>query len=228
MTWFPQNKHREGRIQTLIQQLTIFCIHNFILGLQRNKVPSFTIILPHLIRRYITAALGTDCKITNNTLQGNYQENTWYDHQHCTIKEFCRNMTFAAELRKWMVLNKLSPSWWWLSSPSSCQALRHVACYGFMQFLFGLGLYAIISFGILLFSILPICWRWQPSGTLRRIGSQKLTDVSEVRTASIIRVMMEAVSTSEMSVNFYQTTRRSVPEGCHLYTHRRDNVKSHL
>jgi hypothetical protein len=28
--------------------------------------------------------------------------------------------------------------------------------------------------------------------------------------------MMEAVRTSEMSVNFYETTRRNIPEGCNL------------
>jgi hypothetical protein len=31
-----------------------------------------------------------------------------------------------------------------------------------------------------------------------------------------IALMMEAVSTLETSVNFYDTTRRSIPEGCHL------------
>jgi hypothetical protein len=48
--------------------------------------------------------------------------------------------------------------------------------------------------------------------------------------ASIIRaligVMMEAASTSETSVNFYQTTRRYNPEDSHLQTHRRENLKS--
>jgi hypothetical protein len=39
-----------------------------------------------------------------------------------------------------------------------------------------------------------------------------LTDVSEVLTAAIIALMMEAVSTSEKSVNFYETTRRNIPE----------------
>jgi ribosomal protein S15P/S13E len=34
--------------------------------------------------------------------------------------------------------------------------------------------------------------------------------------------------TSETSVNFHNTTRRNIPEDCHLYTHRRENVKSHL
>jgi hypothetical protein len=35
---------------------------------------------------------------------------------------------------------------------------------------------------------------------------------------------MEAVSTSEMSVNFYQTTRHN-PEDSHLHTHRRENLE---
>jgi hypothetical protein len=42
---------------------------------------------------------------------------------------------------------------------------------------------------------------------LRRVVWKKFTDVSEVFTASVIRamsaLMMEAVSTSETSVNFY-------------------------
>jgi hypothetical protein len=43
------------------------------------------------------------------------------------------------------------------------------------------------------------------------------TDVSEVLTASIIRaIMMEAASTYETSVNFYQTTRRNIPEDGHF------------
>jgi hypothetical protein len=40
----------------------------------------------------------------------------------------------------------------------------------------------------------------------------ELTDVSEVRTASvIIALMMEAVRTSEMSVHFNVTTQRYIP-----------------
>jgi hypothetical protein len=39
--------------------------------------------------------------------------------------------------------------------------------------------------------------------------------------------MMEAVRTSEMLVNFYQTTRRYNPEDSHLRTHRRENLKSY-
>jgi hypothetical protein len=58
---------------------------------------------------------------------------------------------------------------------------------------------------------------WQPSGILRRVVTSYLTDVSEVRTASAL--MMEAVRPSETSVNFYETTRRNISEGCHLHTH---------
>jgi hypothetical protein len=52
-------------------------------------------------------------------------------------------------------------------------------------------------------------WRWLYSGLLRRVFWQKFTDVSEVLPASIIRaiaLMMEAASTSQTSVNSYQTT----------------------
>jgi hypothetical protein len=34
-----------------------------------------------------------------------------------------------------------------------------------------------------------------------------------------IALMMEAVSTSETSVDFYHTMRRSIPEDSHVYTH---------
>jgi hypothetical protein len=37
---------------------------------------------------------------------------------------------------------------------------------------------------------------------------------------------MEAVRTSETSVNYY-TSRRNIPEGCHLHTRHRKDLKSH-
>jgi hypothetical protein len=43
-----------------------------------------------------------------------------------------------------------------------------------------------------------------------------VVDISEMFSASIIALMMEAVSTSETSVKFYQTTRRNNPEDSHL------------
>jgi hypothetical protein len=39
--------------------------------------------------------------------------------------------------------------------------------------------------------------------------------------------MTEAVNTSEMSVNFYETARRNIPADSHLRTLRRENLKSH-
>jgi hypothetical protein len=36
---------------------------------------------------------------------------------------------------------------------------------------------------------------------------------------------MEAVNTSETSVNFYEITRRSIPEDSHLHTRRREKPK---
>jgi hypothetical protein len=41
-------------------------------------------------------------------------------------------------------------------------------------------------------------------------------------------LMMKAVSTSEMSVHIYQTTRRNVLEDSHLHTCRRENLKSYI
>jgi hypothetical protein len=37
---------------------------------------------------------------------------------------------------------------------------------------------------------------------------------------------MEAVNTKETSLNFYETTRRNIPENSHLHTRRRENLKS--
>jgi hypothetical protein len=54
----------------------------------------------------------------------------------------------------------------------------------------------------------------------------KLTDVSEVRTASIIALMMEAVRISETSANFNVTTWRYIPEDSKLHIRRRENLKS--
>jgi hypothetical protein len=40
--------------------------------------------------------------------------------------------------------------------------------------------------------------------------------------------MMEAVRTSETSVNFSVTTRRYIPEDSKLHTSHRENLKSHI
>jgi hypothetical protein len=44
----------------------------------------------------------------------------------------------------------------------------------------------------------------------------------------LIALIVEAVRTPEMSVNFYDTIWRNIPEGCHLHFRRRENLKSHL
>jgi hypothetical protein len=46
-------------------------------------------------------------------------------------------------------------------------------------------------------------------------------------TASIIRVMMEAVSFSETLVSIYQTAWFNIPEDSHLHTCCHENLKSH-
>jgi hypothetical protein len=62
---------------------------------------------------------------------------------------------------------------------------------------------------------------------LRCVVSRKFIDVSEVLTVlhQLIPLMMEAVSTSETSVNLYETTRRNIPEDSHLHTRRHQNLK---
>jgi hypothetical protein len=50
-----------------------------------------------------------------------------------------------------------------------------------------------------------------------------MTDVSEVHT--FISLMMETVRTPETSVFFNETTWFYIPEGCHLHTRRRENLK---
>jgi hypothetical protein len=43
-----------------------------------------------------------------------------------------------------------------------------------------------------------------------------------------IAMNMEAVSNSETSVNFYETTRLNIPEDSHLHIRGRENLKSNL
>jgi hypothetical protein len=40
-------------------------------------------------------------------------------------------------------------------------------------------------------------------------------------------LMMEPVSTFETTANFYETTRRNIPEDSHLPARSRENLKSH-
>jgi hypothetical protein len=65
--------------------------------------------------------------------------------------------------------------------------------------------------------------KFRVSWDVYRAVKYMLTDVSEVRPASIIRAMMETVRTSETSA-----TRQYIPEDCKLHTRRRENLKSHI
>jgi hypothetical protein len=54
-------------------------------------------------------------------------------------------------------------------------------------------------------------------------ASMKMTAFWDIEPCSLVEVdrrfialTMEAVNTSETSVNFYETTRRNIPEGYHL------------
>jgi hypothetical protein len=62
--------------------------------------------------------------------------------------------------------------------------------------------------------------------TALHLVTLKLIDVSEVRTASIIRAITEAVRTSETSAYFHDTTQRYITQSCHFHTRRRENLKS--
>jgi hypothetical protein len=50
-------------------------------------------------------------------------------------------------------------------------------------------------------------------------------DVAPCSLIIFIALKKEAVSTSETSVNFYQTMWRNIPEDIYLYTCHRDNLK---
>jgi hypothetical protein len=52
--------------------------------------------------------------------------------------------------------------------------------------------------------------------------------VEVYRRLRAITLTMEAASTSETSVNFYQTTLRNIPEDSDLHTRSRENLKSLL
>jgi hypothetical protein len=55
----------------------------------------------------------------------------------------------------------------------------------------------------------------------------KIVGIIHHQGEEFIVLMIEAANTSETSVNFYQTTRRNIPEDSHLHTRRRENLKSH-
>jgi hypothetical protein len=54
-----------------------------------------------------------------------------------------------------------------------------------------------------------------------------MTVFCDVAPYNIIALMMEAVSISETSLDFYETTGRNIPEDSNLHTRRHENLKSH-
>jgi hypothetical protein len=64
---------------------------------------------------------------------------------------------------------------------------------------------------------LSTAWWWRYSFTLVRLQTKEL----------LIALMMEAVRTSETSLNFNVTTRRYIPDDSKLQTRRRENLESH-
>jgi hypothetical protein len=55
---------------------------------------------------------------------------------------------------------------------------------------------------------MPVVWGVVPCEVL---------EVFNISTMTLVTLMMETVSASETSVNFYETTRRNVPEDRHLH-----------
>jgi hypothetical protein len=55
-------------------------------------------------------------------------------------------------------------------------------------------------------------------GEQEDIAWYKLTDVSEVLTASIITLMMETVNASKTSIKTYENTYSKIPKNIHLQT----------
>jgi hypothetical protein len=53
-----------------------------------------------------------------------------------------------------------------------------------------------------------------------------MVEIDRIFRAMIV-LMMEAVNTSEISLHFHQATRRNLPEGNHIHTRGRENLKSH-
>jgi hypothetical protein len=61
----------------------------------------------------------------------------------------------------------------------------------------------------------------------RASSALKVTAFWDTLPCSLVEgLMIEVVSTSETSIYFYETTRRNIPEGCHLHTRRREKLKS--
>jgi hypothetical protein len=67
---------------------------------------------------------------------------------------------------------------------------------------------------------MAVCWDVVPCGLVEFY--RRFRGVAR----SIIALIMESASTSETSLNFYQTTRHNIPEDSHLHTRSCENLKS--
>jgi hypothetical protein len=63
---------------------------------------------------------------------------------------------------------------------------------------------------------------------LSRQNTSKAGKYGYRRFRGLIALLMEAVQTSVTLVNSHQSARRHDPEDSHLYSHRRENLKSYL
>jgi hypothetical protein len=63
--------------------------------------------------------------------------------------------------------------------------------------------------------------------THRKSEIQNAENLETTGMASLITRMMEAVQTSEMMVNSYQSTWQHNPEDGHIHTHHHENLKSY-
>jgi hypothetical protein len=69
--------------------------------------------------------------------------------------------------------------------------------------------------------------RWLSSGLLRRVAWLPTFERCLLPPSSGWCVMMDVASTSDTSVNFYQTTRRNNAYDSHIHNRSRENLKSH-
>jgi hypothetical protein len=71
------------------------------------------------------------------------------------------------------------------------------------------------------------CSQSTPCHETKKIGWLISWDAEPIVSWRFIVLMMEAESTSETSVNFYETTRCNIPEDGLLHTRQRENLKAH-
>jgi hypothetical protein len=87
---------------------------------------------------------------------------------------------------------------------------------------------AALSPGKALFTHFVGGWRWFGRGYARKQTPVLQTlSTNFTENLTLIALMMAVASTSETSVNVYQTTWCNNPEDSHLHTRHRENLKSH-